>query len=140
MAHACSKKCLALLFLFVHNLEVLVYDCHGQQDARTAADRAQQVRHNGERSDACAAEGGSGGDVTVERLRDVRVAETWHHHVLVLELLGNVLGGACIGALTVVADFLGAIGSGTGILLAVTIIYQYFEIVYKEKEQGQALF
>jgi hypothetical protein len=30
----------------------------------------------------------------------------------------------CIGALTVVADFLGAIGSGTGILLAVTIIYQ----------------
>jgi len=43
------------------------------------------------------------------------------------------LGGACIGALTVIADFLGAIGSGTGILLAVTIIYQYFEIVYKEK-------
>merc|ERR1719329_154140 len=33
------------------------------------------------------------------------------------------------------AEFLGAIGSGTGILLAVTIIYQYFEIVYKEKEQ-----
>ena len=34
------------------------------------------------------------------------------------------LGGASIGALTVVADFMGAIGSGTGILLAVTIIYQ----------------
>jgi len=33
-------------------------------------------------------------------------------------------GGMCIGALTIVADFLGAIGSGTGILLAVTIIYQ----------------
>merc|ERR1711979_182951 len=49
-------------------------------------------------------------------------------------------GGACIGALTIVADFLGAIGSGTGILLAVTIIYQYFEIVYKEKEHGNSLF
>mmetsp|Transcript_93563 Transcript_93563/g.292649 ORF Transcript_93563/g.292649 Transcript_93563/m.292649 type:complete len:475 (+) Transcript_93563:92-1516(+) len=49
-------------------------------------------------------------------------------------------GGACIGALTIVADFLGAIGSGTGILLAVTIIYQYFEMVYKEKEQGNMLF
>merc|ERR1719469_466990 len=49
-------------------------------------------------------------------------------------------GGACIGALTIAADFLGAIGSGTGILLAVTIIYQYFEIVYKEKEQGNAMF
>mmetsp|Transcript_105817 Transcript_105817/g.207547 ORF Transcript_105817/g.207547 Transcript_105817/m.207547 type:complete len:473 (+) Transcript_105817:80-1498(+) len=49
-------------------------------------------------------------------------------------------GGACIGALTVVADFLGAIGSGTGILLAVTIIYQYFETLYKEKDRGAALF
>jgi len=49
-------------------------------------------------------------------------------------------GGACIGALTIVADFLGAIGSGTGILLAVTIIYQYFEMIYKEKEQGSSMF
>ena len=32
-------------------------------------------------------------------------------------------GGMCIGALTIFADFMGAIGSGTGILLAVTIIY-----------------
>jgi protein transport protein SEC61 subunit alpha len=45
-------------------------------------------------------------------------------------------GGMCIGALTVIADFMGAIGSGTGILLAVTIIYQYFEIFYKEKDGG----
>merc|ERR1719199_1721962 len=49
-------------------------------------------------------------------------------------------GGACIGALTIVADFLGAIGSGTGILLAVTIIYQYFEMVCKEKESGGSIF
>merc|ERR1711972_1236973 len=37
-------------------------------------------------------------------------------------------GGACIGALTIIADFLGAVGSGTGILLAVTIIYFRFNI------------
>jgi len=43
-------------------------------------------------------------------------------------------GGLCIGALSVFADMLGAIGSGTGILLAVTIIYQYFEIFAKEQE------
>jgi len=49
-------------------------------------------------------------------------------------------GGACIGALTIIADFLGAIGSGTGILLAVTIIYQYFEMVCKEKESGGSIF
>lgn len=42
-------------------------------------------------------------------------------------------GGMCIGALTVGADFMGAIGSGTGILLAVTIIYQYFETFDKER-------
>ena len=45
-------------------------------------------------------------------------------------------GGMCIGALTVAADFLGAIGSGTGILLAVTIIYQYYEMFSKEQGEG----
>jgi len=49
-------------------------------------------------------------------------------------------GGMCIGALTVMADFMGAIGSGTGILLAVTIIYQYFEIFMKEGGDMNALF
>jgi len=49
-------------------------------------------------------------------------------------------GGLCIGFLTVCADFLGAIGSGTGILLAVTIIYQYFEIFVKETADGSTLF
>jgi len=44
-------------------------------------------------------------------------------------------GGMCIGALSVMADALGAIGSGTGILLAVTIIYQYFEIFVKEQQE-----
>jgi protein transport protein SEC61 subunit alpha len=46
----------------------------------------------------------------------------------------------CIGALTVVADFLGAIGSGTGILLAVTIIYQYYEMFTKEQYQPELSF
>ena len=46
-------------------------------------------------------------------------------------------GGLCVGILTITADLLGAIGSGTGILLAVTIIYQYFEMFIKEQaEQG----
>ncbi|KAK2975175.1 hypothetical protein RJ640_017388 [Escallonia rubra] len=49
-------------------------------------------------------------------------------------------GGICIGALTVLADFMGAIGSGTGILLAVTIIYQYFETFEKEKASELGIF
>jgi len=56
--------------------------------------------------------------------------------------IAAAFGGMCIGALTVVADFMGAIGSGTGILLAVTIIFQYFEMFAKEqaKEQGAMVF
>lgn len=46
-------------------------------------------------------------------------------------------GGMAIGLLSVIADFMGAIGSGTGIMLAVTIIYQYFEMLAKEKDKGQ---
>eukprot|EP00928_Gymnodinium_smaydae_P020624 TRINITY_DN17975_c0_g2_i1.p1 TRINITY_DN17975_c0_g2~~TRINITY_DN17975_c0_g2_i1.p1 ORF type:complete len:477 (-),score=97.34 TRINITY_DN17975_c0_g2_i1:92-1522(-) len=49
-------------------------------------------------------------------------------------------GGMCIGMLTIVADFLGAIGSGTGILLAVTIIYQLTEHAEREQDQNAALF
>jgi len=49
-------------------------------------------------------------------------------------------GGICIATLTIVADFLGAIGSGTGILLAVTIIYEYFEKIVKEEGQGASIF
>jgi protein transport protein SEC61 subunit alpha len=55
--------------------------------------------------------------------------------------IAAAFGGMCIGALTVVADFMGAIGSGTGILLAVTIIFQYFEMFVKEQanESGSLL-
>ncbi|KAI8020573.1 Protein transport protein Sec61 subunit alpha [Camellia lanceoleosa] len=47
-------------------------------------------------------------------------------------------GGMCIGALTVLADFMGAIGSG-GITLA-TIIYQYFETFEKERANELGFF
>lgn len=43
-----------------------------------------------------------------------------------------ILGGLFIGFLSVMADMMGAIGSGTGILLCVTIIYQYYEMIAKE--------
>ncbi|KAI8374241.1 SecY subunit domain-containing protein [Radiomyces spectabilis] len=47
-------------------------------------------------------------------------------------------GGACLGAVSVLADMLGAIGSGTGILLCVTIIFQYFEMFVKEQMESGA--
>jgi protein transport protein SEC61 subunit alpha len=48
-------------------------------------------------------------------------------------------GGFCIGALSLLADFLGTIGSGTGILLTSGIIYEIFEEVKRAQKQGHAL-
>merc|ERR1712182_78807 len=89
--------------------------------------------------------GSSARDVA-KQLREQQMVMKGHRDSSLVTVLNRYIptaaafGGACIGALTIVADFLGAIGSGTGILLAVTIIYQYFEIVYMEKEQGNAIF
>merc|ERR1712232_321089 len=89
--------------------------------------------------------GSSARDVA-KQLRDQQMIFKGHRESSLLHTLemyiptAAAFGGMCIGMLTIVADFLGAIGSGTGILLAVTIIYQYFEMVYKEKEQGNMLF
>ncbi|KAK9767523.1 translocon subunit [Basidiobolus ranarum] len=53
--------------------------------------------------------------------------------------LAATLGGILIGTLSVAADLMGAIGSGTGILLAVTIIYSYFEMFVKEQQEAGSL-
>ena len=49
------------------------------------------------------------------------------------------LGGICIGLLSIFADFMGAIGSGTGILLAVSIIFQYFETYSREQKSDSGV-
>jgi len=71
-----------------------------------------------------------------KQLRDQEM-EIINHPTSLIQVLtpyisaAAAFGGMCIGLLTVMADFLGAIGSGTGILLAVTIIYQYYEMLEK---------
>lgn len=45
----------------------------------------------------------------------------------------TVIGGITIGCIAAGADFLGAFGTGTGILLTVGIIQQYYEILVKER-------
>jgi protein transport protein SEC61 subunit alpha len=45
----------------------------------------------------------------------------------------TVIGGITIGLIAAGADFLGAFGTGTGILLTVGIIQQYYEILVKER-------
>ena len=81
-----------------------------------------------------------------KQLREQSVVFTGYRDSSLIHVLNQyiptaaALGGMCIGILSILADMLGAIGSGTGILLAVTIIYQYFEVLYKEREQGNVLF
>eukprot|EP00756_Hemistasia_phaeocysticola_P065202 Hpha_TRINITY_DN8389_c0_g1::TRINITY_DN8389_c0_g1_i2::g.154271::m.154271/K10956/SEC61A; protein transport protein SEC61 subunit alpha len=49
------------------------------------------------------------------------------------------LGGLCVGALTLSADYLGAVGSGTGILLAVSFIYESLEALERENAVPKVL-
>jgi preprotein translocase subunit SecY/protein transport protein SEC61 subunit alpha len=45
----------------------------------------------------------------------------------------TVLGGIAVGLVAGVTDFFGVFGSGMGILLSVGIIYQYYEVLMKER-------
>jgi len=45
----------------------------------------------------------------------------------------TVLGGIAVGLVAGVSDFFGVFGSGMGILLSVGIIYQYYEILMRER-------
>ena len=85
---------------------------------------------------------GSSAKDVAKQLKDQQMVMKGHREKSLVRQLNRYIptaaafGGLCIGALSVTADFLGAIGSGTGILLAVTIIYQYFEIFVKEQADG----
>ncbi len=45
----------------------------------------------------------------------------------------TVLGGVIVGLVAGLSDFLGVFGTGTGILLSVGIIYQYYELLMRER-------
>eukprot|EP01115_Flamella_aegyptia_P007169 TRINITY_DN2984_c0_g1_i1.p1 TRINITY_DN2984_c0_g1~~TRINITY_DN2984_c0_g1_i1.p1 ORF type:complete len:473 (-),score=172.39 TRINITY_DN2984_c0_g1_i1:45-1463(-) len=89
---------------------------------------------------------GSSAKDVAKQLRDQQMVMRGHRDSSLERELSRYIpiaatfGGLCIGALSVTADFLGAIGSGTGILLAVTIIYQYFEIFVKEQQEFGGIF
>lgn len=79
-----------------------------------------------------------------KQLRDQQMVLKGHRNNSIIHELNRYIpaaaafGGMCIGLLTVLADLLGAIGSGTGILLAVTIIYQYYELFEKSNSDPNA--
>jgi protein transport protein SEC61 subunit alpha len=89
--------------------------------------------------------GASARDVA-KQLRDNQMVMKGHRDSALIHVLNRYIptaaafGGMCIGALTVIADFMGAIGTGTGILLSVTIIYQFYEAFLKEQSEGLGAF
>ena len=46
----------------------------------------------------------------------------------------SFLGGLMLGFLSIIADFVGAIGSGSGVLVSVTIIGALTETIRKQKD------
>lgn len=86
--------------------------------------------------------GASAKDVC-KQLRDQQLVMKGHREASMTSVLNRyiptaaALGGMCIGALSILADLLGAINSGSGILLAVTIAYQYSELF--SKEHGESM-
>lgn len=89
--------------------------------------------------------GASARDVA-KQLRDNQMIMKGHRDTALIHVLNRYIptaaafGGMCIGALSVIADFMGAIGTGTGILLAVTIIFSFYEAFAKEQKEGMGAF
>jgi preprotein translocase subunit SecY len=45
----------------------------------------------------------------------------------------TIIGGAIVGLLAALSDFFGVFGSGMGALLAVSILYQYYQTMVQEQ-------
>lgn len=81
---------------------------------------------------------GSGPRDVAKQLKDQNMTLAGHRDASIYKELKRVIptaaafGGATLGLLSFGADMMGALGSGTGILMAVTIIYGYFELGMKE--------
>ena len=75
-----------------------------------------------------------------KKMRENQIVMKGHRDTATAKVLSRYipiaasLGGVCIGVLTVLADYMGAIGSGTGILLTVTIIYEFYEAFMSENQ------
>jgi len=67
-------------------------------------------------------------NMVIKGFRDKSVITVLNRYIPI----AATFGGMVIGALTILADFMGAIGSGTGILLATTMVYAYYEKIIKE--------
>ena len=80
--------------LLGEDLEVLVNDANGHEDTGARANGAHEVSKDGEETNAETTKGRGSGNVAVELLEHRVLAVTADDHLLILELLGHVAGGA----------------------------------------------
>ncbi len=66
--------------------------------------------------------------------RDKRIIERMLNRYIVPL---SIMGGVSVGAIAVIADLFGALSRGTGILLTVMILYQFYQII--ERDHGKDL-
>jgi preprotein translocase SecY subunit len=71
----------------------------------------------------------SGMQIEGFRRSEVPIKQLLDRYIPIVTILGAIL----IGVIAAVANFLGAFGSGTGILLTVGIIEQYYQILVQER-------
>uniref|UniRef100_A0A3B3YXL6 Protein transport protein SEC61 subunit alpha n=1 Tax=Poecilia mexicana TaxID=48701 RepID=A0A3B3YXL6_9TELE len=84
---------------------------------------------------------GSSAEYVAKQLKEQQMVMRGHKETSMVHELNRYIptaasfGGLCIGGLSLITYFLGACHCGCCILLAVTIIYQYFEIFVKEQSE-----
>ncbi|KAM7492511.1 hypothetical protein LguiA_035432 [Lonicera macranthoides] len=115
---------------------------HGQQGSISVLVQTRKWRES-EYSGHSVPIGGSSAKEVSKQLKDQKIVipgrrESNIEKELSLYIL-TAFGGMCIGALTVLVDLMGVIGLGTGILLAVSIIYQFVE-TFEKKESASLAF
>lgn len=82
-----------LLLLLDEDLEVLVDDGDGEKDTSSRSDGSHEVSGDGKSSDAESSESGGSWDVSVQLVDHRLLTMSAHNHLLLLELLGDILGG-----------------------------------------------
>ena len=85
--------------------------------------------------------GSSPRDVVSQLMEQDMIVGDGHSKEAMIKYLGRYIitaatfGGVCFRALCIFDDFMGNIGSGTGILLAATMIYSYFERIQNRSKE-----
>jgi protein transport protein SEC61 subunit alpha len=119
----------SILEFFRHPFHVVFYSVFVLAACTFFARYWIEVTHSGSRE---VAKNLKEHNLTMKGYRDTTVVAVLDRYIPTTA----ALGGFALGALLVMADLLGCIGSGAGLILATTTVYTYFELIIRETSQG----